>query len=87
MQALRRKGGKPPNTPRPGNPLPTQTFPWNNQGQGQQGAARPARPRLAPADPDAMDISTAQKATMDTEKQKHQQEERCFECFQQGHLA
>jgi zinc knuckle protein len=34
-----------------------------------------------------MDISTARKATTDTEKQKHQQEGRCFECSQQGHLA
>jgi hypothetical protein len=34
-QALQRKGGKPPNTPRPGNPPPMQTFPWNNRRQGQ----------------------------------------------------
>jgi hypothetical protein len=34
-----------------------------------------------------MDISTAQKAITDAEKQKHQQEGRCFECSQQGHLA
>jgi hypothetical protein len=34
-----------------------------------------------------MDISTAQKATTDAEKQKHRQEGRCFECSQQGHLA
>jgi retrotransposon gag protein len=34
-QALRRKGGKPPNTPQPGNPPPMQAFPWNNKGQGQ----------------------------------------------------
>jgi hypothetical protein len=88
MQALRKKGGKPPNTPRPSNPPPMQTFPWNNRGQGQRGGgARPARPRLPPADPDMMDVSVAQKATMDTEKQKHRQEGRCFECFQQGHLA
>jgi retrotransposon gag protein len=58
-QALRRKGGKPSNTPRLGNPPPTQAFPWNNKGQGQRGGrAQPARPRLPPADPDAMDIST-----------------------------
>jgi retrotransposon gag protein len=58
-QALRRKGGKSPN-PRPSNPPPTRTFPWNNKGQGQRGGgARPARPRLPPADPDVMDVSTA----------------------------
>jgi hypothetical protein len=34
-----------------------------------------------------MDISTAWKATMEVEKQKHCQEGRCFECSQQGHLA
>jgi retrotransposon gag protein len=87
-QALRRKGGKPSNTPRPGNPPPTQAFPWNNRGQGQRGGgAQPARPRLPPADPDAMDISTARKATTEVEKQKHRQEGRCFKCSQQGHLA
>jgi retrotransposon gag protein/zinc knuckle protein len=87
-QALQRKGGKPPNTPQPGNPPPMRTFPWNNRGQGQQGGgARPARPRLPPTDPDVMDVSTARKATTDVEKQKHQQEGRCFECSQQGHLA
>jgi retrotransposon gag protein len=88
MQALQRKGGKPPNTPQPGNPPPTRAFPWNSRGQGQRGGgARPARPRLPPADPDAMDVSTARKATTDAEKQKHWQEGRCFECSQQGHLA
>jgi retrotransposon gag protein/zinc knuckle protein len=86
-QALHRKGGKPSNTPRPSNP-PAQAFPWNNKGQGQRGGgARLARPRLPPADPDAMDVSTARKATTDVEKQKHRQEGRCFECSQQGHLA
>jgi hypothetical protein len=34
-----------------------------------------------------MDISTTRKATTDTEKQKHRQEGRCFDCSQQGHLA
>jgi hypothetical protein len=34
-----------------------------------------------------MDISTARKATTDAKKQKHQQEERCFKCSQQGHLT
>jgi retrotransposon gag protein len=87
-QALRRKGGKPSNTPRPGNPPPARAFPWNNKGQGQQGSgARPARPRLPPTDLDAMDISTARKAMTDMEKQKHRQEGRCFECSQQGHLT
>jgi hypothetical protein len=42
---------------------------------------------LAPADPDAMDVSTAWKATMEVEKQKHHQEGWCFECSQQGHLT
>jgi hypothetical protein len=42
---------------------------------------------VAPADPDAMDISTARKATTEAEKQKHHQEGRCFKCFQQGHLT
>jgi retrotransposon gag protein/zinc knuckle protein len=87
MQALCRKGGKPSNIPRPGNP-PARVFPWNNKGQGQRGGgARLARPRLPPADPDTMDISTTRKAMTDTEKQKHRQEGRCFECSQQGHLA
>jgi zinc knuckle protein len=86
-QALRRKGGKPPATPWPGNPPPSRTFPWNNRGQGQQGAAWPARPRLPPADPDAMDVSTARKAMTEAEKQKHWQEGRCFKCSQQEHLA
>jgi retrotransposon gag protein len=86
-QALRRKGGKPPTTPQPGNSPLSWTFPWNNQGQGQQGTAQPARLRLAPANPDAMDVSMAQKATTEEEKQKHRQEGRCFECSQQGHLA
>jgi retrotransposon gag protein len=70
-QALRRKGGKPPTTSQPGNPPPSQTLSWNNQGQGQRGTTRPARPRLAPADPDAMDVSTACKAITEAEKQKH----------------
>jgi hypothetical protein len=87
MQALRRKGGKPPIPTCPGNPPPLRTFPWNNKGQGQQGGAWPARPRVAPADPDAMNISTVQKATTKAEKQKHHQEGWCFECSQQGHLA
>jgi hypothetical protein len=57
-QALCRKGGKAPNMPRPSNPSPTRTFPWNNKGQGQRGdGARPVRPRLPPTDPDAMDVS------------------------------
>jgi retrotransposon gag protein/zinc knuckle protein len=87
-QALWRKGGKPSNTPRPGNPPPAWAFPWNNRGQGQwEGGAQPARPRLPPTDPDTIDISTARKATTDAEKQKHWQEGRCFECSQQGHLA
>jgi retrotransposon gag protein len=44
-QALRRKGGKTPGTPRPNNPPPTRTFPWNNKGQGQRGGGtQPARP-------------------------------------------
>jgi retrotransposon gag protein len=86
-QALCRKGGKPSSTQRPSNP-PVRAFPWNNKGQGQRGGgARPARPRLLPADPDAMDISTARKAMTDSEKQKHRQEGRCFECSQQGHLT
>jgi hypothetical protein len=87
MQALRRKGGKLPSAPQLGNPPPARTFPWNNRGQGQRGGARLARPRLSPADPDTMDVSTMQKAMTDAEKQKHQQEGRCFKCSQQGHLA
>jgi retrotransposon gag protein len=86
-QALRRKGGKPPTTAQPGNPPLLWMFPWNNQGQGQRGGARPARPRVAPANPDTMDISMAYKATTEAEKQKHHQEGWCFECSQQGHLA
>jgi retrotransposon gag protein/zinc knuckle protein len=87
-QALWRKGGKPSNAPRPGNPPPARVFPWNNKGQGQRGSgAWPARPRLPPTDPNMMDISTARKAMTDAEKQKHWQEGRCFECSQQGHLA
>jgi DNA-binding IscR family transcriptional regulator len=34
-----------------------------------------------------MDVSTARKATTDAEKQKHQQEGRCFEYSQQGYLT
>jgi hypothetical protein len=34
-----------------------------------------------------MDISTAQKATTEAEKQKHHQEGQCFKCSQQGHLT
>jgi hypothetical protein len=86
-QSLRRKGGKPSPPTRTSNPPPSCTFPWNNQGQGQWGVVWLARPRVASADPDAMDISTAQKATTEVEKQKHHQEGWCFECSQQGHLA
>jgi Retrotransposon gag protein len=55
---------------------------------GNQGNAQPARPRLQPHDPNAMDTSAvACKATTKTEKEKYQKEGWCFECRKQGHMV
>jgi Retrotransposon gag protein len=56
--------------------------------RGNQGNVQPARPRLQPCDPNAMDMSAvARKATTKTEKEKYQKEGRCFECGKQGHMV
>jgi hypothetical protein len=56
--------------------------------RGNQGNTQPARPRLQPCDPNAMDMSAvARKATTETEKEKYQKEGWCFECGKQGHMV
>jgi len=71
---------------------PFNNFYWrrpNQGGQGQQGSrSQPARQRLPPHDPNAMDTSAAaRKANTDRDKEEYRKTGRCFECGKQGHLA
>jgi len=71
---------------------PFGNFYWrrpNQGGQGQQGNhSQPARQRLPPRDPNAMDTSaTARKANTNKDKEEYRKTGRCFECGKQGHLA
>jgi hypothetical protein len=66
----------------------------SNRGQffwrcpNQSGNIQPARPRLPPRDPNAMDTSAVvRKATTESEKEKYRKEGRCFECSKQGHMV
>jgi len=72
-----------------GNPFGN--FYWRRPqgGQGSQGnRQQPARQRLPPCDPNAMDTSAvARKANTDREKEEYRKASRCFECGKQGHLA
>jgi hypothetical protein len=61
-------------------------FFWHHLNQTSN--AQPARPRLPPCNPNAMDMSAvAWKATTEADKEKYQKEGRCFECLKQGHMA
>jgi len=73
-----------------GNPFGN--FYWrrpNQGGQGNQGnRPQPARQRLSPCNPNAMDTSAAmRKANTNKEKEEYHKTGRCFECGKQGHLT
>jgi hypothetical protein len=72
--------------PHPQTNLNRGQFFWHHS--NQMGNVQPARPRLPPRDPNAMDTSAvARKAITEADKEKHQKEGRCFECSKQGHMA
>jgi len=70
-----------------GNPFGN--FYWRRPNPGTQGnRPQPARQRLPPRDPNAMDTSAAmRKANTNKEKEEYRKMGRCFECGKQGHLA
>jgi hypothetical protein len=73
-------------SPRPQTNSNHGQFFWRRS--NQTGNVQPARPRLPPRDPNAMDTSAvARKAITEADKEKHRKEGRCFECSKQGHMA
>ena len=68
---------------------PFGNFYWCRPTQGSQGnCSQPARQRLPPRDPNAMDTSAAmRKANTNKDKEEYRKTGRCFECGKQGHLA
>src|SRR6266567_2314471 len=67
---------------------PFGNFYWRRPQGGQSNRQQPARQRLPPRDPNAMDtLAAMRKANTDKEKEEYRKTGRCFECGKQGHLA